>query len=104
MPTLDKLQAEMGGKDFEVVTVAVDSRGMATVGPFWFQRGFRHLTLHLDTKGATYAAYGVRGLPTTVLIDASGKIVGYLEGHADWASDKAKALIRYYLDQAKAGN
>lgn len=104
MPTLEKLQAEMGSKEFEVVTVAIDSRGIATVGPFWFRKGFRNLVLRLDSKGATYAAYGVRGLPTTVLIDHRGKIVGYLEGHADWASDKGKALIRYYLDRAKAAD
>lgn len=104
MPTLEKLQADMGSEAFEVVTVAIDSRGMATVGPYWFQQGFKHLTLRLDKKGASYSAYSVRGLPTTYLVDHTGKVVGYLEGHAEWASDKAKALIRYYLDRAKAAN
>jgi hypothetical protein len=34
------------------------------------------------------------------LIDRRNRIVGVLQGPAEWDSPEAKALIRYYLDQS----
>lgn len=101
LPTLDKLQGEMGGDKFEVVAVSVDLRGMEKVGPFWSEKGFKNLAIRLDQRGTLMKAFGTRGLPTTFLVDREGNVVGYLEGHADWASADAKALMRYYVDRAK---
>jgi len=100
LPTLDKLQAEMGGGKFEVVAVSVDLRGMEKVGPFWQEKGYKHLAIRLDQRGTMMKAFKTRGLPTTFLVDHEGNIVGYLEGHADWASPEAKALMRYYIERA----
>jgi thiol-disulfide isomerase/thioredoxin len=101
MPTLDALQGDMGGEDFMVVTLSVDRRGMETVAPFWEEHGFKNLEIFLDPRSRSYAAFGTRGLPTSYLIDHTGKVVGYMEGHAEWNSEAAKALIRYYLERAK---
>jgi thiol-disulfide isomerase/thioredoxin len=100
LPTLDKLQGEMGGPKFEVVAVSVDLRGMDKVGPFWKEKGYKHLAVRLDQRSTMMKAFGTRGLPTTFLVDHEGNVVGYLEGHADWASDEAKALMRYYIERA----
>jgi thiol-disulfide isomerase/thioredoxin len=101
LPTLDKLEGEMGGDRFQVVAVSVDVRGMEKVGPFWKEKGLTHLAIRLDQRGAMMRAFKTRGLPTTFLIDASGQVRGYLEGGADWSSPEAKALIRYYIDHPK---
>jgi thiol-disulfide isomerase/thioredoxin len=100
LPTLDKLQAELGGAKFEVVAVSVDLKGIEKVGPFWKEKGYKHLAIRLDQRGTMMKAFGTRGLPTTFLVDHEGKVVGYLEGHADWASPEAKALMRYYIDRS----
>ncbi len=100
LPTLDKLQAELGSDKFEVVAVSVDLRGIDKVGPFWREKGYRNLAIRLDQRGSMMREFAARGLPTTYLIDHTGTIVGYLEGHADWASAEAKALVRYYLERA----
>jgi thiol-disulfide isomerase/thioredoxin len=101
LPTLDKLQAAMGGDRFEVLAVSVDLRGMEKVGPFWKEKGYRHLEILLDPRGRLMRDFGSRGLPTTFLIDHDGNLVGYLEGHAHWASPEAKALVRHYLERAR---
>ncbi|MCW5774563.1 MAG: TlpA family protein disulfide reductase [Rhodospirillaceae bacterium] len=100
LPTLDKLQGELGSDKFQVVAVSVDLRGMEKVGPFWKEKGFKHLAIRIDQRSIMMRAFKARGLPTTFLIDAEGKVRGYLEGHADWASPEAKALVRYYLERA----
>lgn len=101
LPTLDRLQAELGSGRFEVVAVSVDLRGMEKVGPFWKDKAYKHLAIRLDQRGTLMRAFGARGLPTTFLIAHDGTVVGYLEGHGDWASPAAKALIRYYLERVK---
>jgi len=101
LPTLDRLQGELGGDRFEVVAVSVDLKGIEKVGPFWKEKGYKHLAILLDQRGTMMKAFGTRGLPTTFLVDHEGNIVGYLEGHADWASPEAKALIRHYLERAR---
>ena len=99
LPTLDKLQADLGSDKFAVVVVSVDLRGMEKVGPFWAEKGYKNLAIRLDQRGSMMRAFGTRGLPTTFLVDHEGNVVGYLEGHADWASDEAKALVRYYTSR-----
>ncbi len=101
LPTLDALQRELGGADFEVVTISIDRRGMEVVGPFWRERGFRHLAIRLDPASRLMRDFGVRGLPTTYLIARDGTVAGYLEGHGDWNSPEAKRLVRFYIDGAR---
>nr|MDQ6882457.1 TlpA family protein disulfide reductase [Pseudomonadota bacterium] len=43
MPTLDRLQALLGGPRFEVVALSIDGDGMAAVKPFFAQIGVRSL-------------------------------------------------------------
>ena len=38
-----------------------------------------------------------RGLPTTLLISRDGRELGRLAGLAEWDTDEAVALIRYYM-------
>jgi thiol-disulfide isomerase/thioredoxin len=101
LPTLDRLQGALGGDKFEVVAVSVDLKGIEKVGPFWKEKGYKHLQIRLDQRGTMMKAFRTRGLPTTFLVDHEGNVVGYLEGHADWASPEAKALVRYYVGRAR---
>jgi thiol-disulfide isomerase/thioredoxin len=96
LPTLDRLAGLRAGADCAVVCVSVDLRGMEKVGPFWRERGFRNLAIRLDPKGGLMRAFGARGLPTTFVVEKDGAVAGYLEGHADWASAEALALVDFY--------
>ncbi len=101
MPTLDRVQGKLSGQGLSVVAVSEDRGGLEAVGPFLKQLGLRHLEIYLDPRGTLAREFGLAGLPTTLLIDAEGRLVGGLEGPAEWDSDDALALIRYYLDQAE---
>ncbi|HJS30505.1 MAG TPA: TlpA disulfide reductase family protein [Alphaproteobacteria bacterium] len=102
MPSLDRLQAKLGGPAFEVVAVSIDRQGQKAVEPFVERLGLKHLTILLDAKGATSRALGLRGLPTTLVIDREGRELGRLEGEAQWDSDAAEALIRHYIETGAA--
>ncbi len=98
MPSLDRLQAELGGEDFTVVLMSQDRNGEERVPPFLTRLGLKHLTSYLDPTYPLYRAFGGRALPTTILIDADGNELGRLVGPAEWDTPEASALIRYYLD------
>ena len=97
MPALDKLQSELGGSDFEVVAVSLDRQGIKKSAPFYRRAGLTHLALYNDTRGDLLDAFKGKNLPMTVLLDRDGKVVGRMEGPAQWDSAEAKALIAHYL-------
>ena len=100
MPTLDRVQSKLGGEGLSVVAVSEDRGGLDVVDPFLKQLGLRHLEIYLDPRGTLAREFGLAGLPTTLLIDAEGQLVGGLEGPAEWDSEEAVSLIRFYLDRA----
>jgi thiol-disulfide isomerase/thioredoxin len=97
MPSLDRLQAELGGTDFQVVALSIDRGGIADILPFYEQHGIEHLAAYADPTGQAPPTFGAIGLPTTVLINRRGRVIGTYQGPADWDDDAAKALVQYYL-------
>jgi thiol-disulfide isomerase/thioredoxin len=94
MPALDRLHAALSPERIEVVAISVDRGGARQVTPFFAAHGLRHLPVYLDPTGASMRAFAVRGLPTTVVVDADGHDRGRLEGAAAWDSPAAAALLR----------
>lgn len=94
MPTLDRLQAELGGPDFEVVALSVDRKGSEVVRKFFDEIGIKHLALNIDTSSKAMFALGAVGLPLTLLIDREGREVGRVIGPAEWDSPEVVAFIR----------
>ncbi|RED45063.1 TlpA family protein disulfide reductase [Aestuariispira insulae] len=102
MPDLDRLQADMGGPDFQVITINQDIKGAAIAGPFLRDRlGLENLTLFIDKKMKLGRAFKVRGLPTTFLLDRQHRVIGSYAGPADWASEDAKTLIQHVIDSSR---
>ncbi|WP_313352709.1 TlpA disulfide reductase family protein [Paracoccus sp. (in: a-proteobacteria)] len=94
MPSLDALQAEMGGEDFEVLAIAAGHNPPPAVKKFLDEEGITHLPVRLDPRQQLAREMGVMGMPVTILIDRDGNEIARLIGGADWSSDTAKELIR----------
>lgn len=93
-PSLDRLQADMGGADFEVIAIATGRNTEASIEKFNAEVGIEHLTTYLDPGSQTARGVGVLGLPVSILIDREGREIGRLTGGADWGSDSARAILR----------
>jgi thiol-disulfide isomerase/thioredoxin len=104
MPALDKLQAELGGPDFEVVAINVDTRNPDKPKAWLQENGIHNLAYYADATGKllqTLQKSGhVVGLPTTFVLDASGCEVALLKGPAEWASPDAFAFVRTALGRS----
>lgn len=94
MPSLDALQAGLGGKNFEVVAVSLDREGVAAASKFLAEVKARNLGLYVDSKNRIGREMGAFGLPLTVLIGRQGHEIGRMAGPAQWDSADAQALIR----------
>jgi thiol-disulfide isomerase/thioredoxin len=101
MPTLDRLQAKLGGPAFQVVAVNIDTARLDKPKQFLADAGVKNLALYADPSADTFQtlrlAGKVVGLPTSVLLDPNGCEIGTLAGGAEWASDDAVALVKAAL-------
>ena len=97
MPALDALQALLGGADFEVVAVDIDTRDPQRPLAFLKDVGVTHLAYYADASARVFedlkTAGKAFGMPTTVIIDRNGCEIGNMAGPAEWASDDGVRLI-----------
>jgi len=94
MPSLDRLQAEMGKDKFVVLPLSLDGPSRPKVAPFYEDKKLSHLGVYFDKGRKAMQALGVSILPTSILVDAEGRELGRLEGEADWEKPEALALVK----------
>lgn len=94
MPALDRLAVLVRGEGIDVLALSQDRGGAGTVRAFYVRTGVRHLGLWLDPRGVAARAWGVRGLPTTLIVDRAGLEAARLEGPAEWDEPALAQHIR----------
>ena len=97
MPSLERLQAALAGEKFMVLPVSQDRAGLPLVRRFYQEHELTGLAMFADRSSAAGRSFKLRGLPTSVLLDQDGRELGRFEGSADWSSQEAIALIRFFL-------
>ncbi|WP_414644632.1 thiol:disulfide interchange protein TlpA [Bradyrhizobium sp.] len=97
MPALDRLQSKLGGKDFEVVAINIDTRDPEKPKNFLRDAKLTQLGYFNDEKAKVFqdlkAIGRALGMPTSVLVDANGCEIATIAGPAEWDSDDAVKLI-----------
>ena len=97
MPTLDRLQAKLGGKDFEVVALSIDRDGPDVVRKFFKEIGVRNLALYIDPTMEAQSKLQLVGVPTTLLIDRDGREITRYTGIAEWDRPEVIGTIERYM-------
>jgi thiol-disulfide isomerase/thioredoxin len=107
MPALDSLQTKLGGKDFEVVAINIDTRDPEKPKNFLKDANLTRLGYFSDTKAKVFQDLKnigkALGMPTSILVDSQGCEIGNIAGPAEWASDDAIKLIKAAVQPAAAG-
>jgi thiol-disulfide isomerase/thioredoxin len=108
MPALDSLQTKLGGKDFEVVAVNIDTRDPEKPRNFLKEANLTRLSYFSDQKAKVFQDLKnigkALGMPTSVLVDGQGCEIATIAGPAEWASDDAIKLIKAAMEPVKAGS
>ena len=107
MPQLDRLNALIRKDGIDVLTISEDRNGSALIEKFFQINGLKHLPQLRDAQGTSrdgriiqgklMRRLAVRGLPTTVLINAQGQEVGRVVGPAEWDQPEAVKFLRRLL-------
>jgi thiol-disulfide isomerase/thioredoxin len=92
LPSLVKLQAAVPGIKVLAVDVGHDTPQKAAA--FLKDHKADSLGVNVDTELALLHAFGAYGLPTTVLIDPSGKEIAKAQGPAEWAGPQFVAYFK----------
>jgi thiol-disulfide isomerase/thioredoxin len=107
MPALESLQAKLGGPDFEVVAVNIDTRDPEKPKNFLKEANLSRLGYFSDQKAKIFQDLkGIGralGMPTSVLVDGRGCEIATIAGPAEWDSEDAIKLITAALKPVAAG-
>src|SRR5437016_4015361 len=97
MPALENLQTRLGGPNFEVVAVNIDTRDPEKPKNFLKQANLTRLAYFSDQKAKVFqdlkAIGRALGMPTSVLVDSEGCEIATIAGPAEWDSEDAVKLI-----------
>ncbi len=97
MPMLNDLQADLGGDDFQVVTVSID-RQQPEAAAFFEKNNLDHLAPWHDGSYSLAAKVGAPGLPVSIFYNERGREVARVAGEVDWNAKEARAFIKHLLE------
>jgi thiol-disulfide isomerase/thioredoxin len=101
MPALDTLQARLGGPNFEVVAVNIDTRDPEKPLAFLKEIGVSHLAYYSDDSAQVFEDLKTEGkafgMPTTLIVNREGCEIADMAGPAEWASDDGVKLVSAML-------
>ena len=107
MPALDALQARLGGPNFEVVAINIDTRDPEKPKKFLKQAALSRLGYFSDENAKVFqdlkAIGRALGMPTSVLVDPKGCEIATIAGPAEWNSEDAIKLLTAAIGPTAAG-
>jgi len=94
-PWMNEMQQKYGPRGFAVVAINVDKK-RSDAERFLVQNP-ANFTVVYDEAGSTPAAYGVKGMPSSYLIDTRGNVTfverGFLDEHKAELENRVAALV-----------
>ncbi len=100
MPSLDRLQARLGGPSFVVLALSTDRAGPAAPSAFFASQGIGHLDVLNDASGEASLRLKAAGLPLTLILDKEGREVARQLGPADWDDERVIARLEGLFPRA----
>ncbi len=97
LPALNALHRDLSHRNFEVVAINLDENSQDALR--FLQQYPVDYTVLVDRSGDTPRAYELTGLPTSVLIDQRGVLVGSFEGFDPAHLAKLRRAIDILLEQ-----
>ena len=91
MQRMHEASKENGG--FHIVAISIDRFNMKKVNKYAEDLNLTFPIL-VDPDRETRNAYFIRGLPTSYLIDAEGKLRGFVSGSRNWDSPASLELMK----------
>ena len=98
MSSLEALHQRFKERNFVLLAISVDYEDLKHVRDFMNKHHYTFPVL-LDPKGETLDLFEVKGIPTTFLIDKTGRMIGKATGPRDWKSPEVFSLINLLIEK-----
>ena len=99
MPSMQRLEEQLGPKGLRIVAVSVDVAGMEdAIKTFSEEYGLSFEILH-DAPGVIQRDYQTTGVPETFIIGRDGRIRRRVIGADDWSSASNVAFLSRLLEE-----
>lgn len=98
MPSMEALYQKFKERGFVFLTISVDYEDKKKVQEFLSKHRYTFPVL-IDSKCQTLDLYGVKGIPTTILIDKKGKMIGRAIGPKDWNHPEMVNLLGQLIEK-----
>ncbi len=95
---MQRVTDAMKDQDVVILPISIDGRGESAVKPYMTKNGFTFPTL-IDQRMEVARQFGVRGTPTTVVVNRAGKIIARGLGPFDLESPEFRQYLRTLLAQ-----
>lgn len=93
MPSLDILAKDFRKLDFKILPISIDYTGIETAKEFYKKYDLRHLEILHDYKNALFGEMEITALPTSIIIDKDGKLIGKFTGDVAWHDEKVRSIL-----------
>ena len=97
MPSLEELYQRFKSDNFDMLGISNDMFGDRVVRPYVTAKKIT-FQMALDQQMVVSRQYGIVSLPTTILIDPQGIIIGVLQGAENWS---APETLLYFANLLK---
>jgi peroxiredoxin len=91
MPSIQRMYDRLKNERFEVLAVSVNDS--PEVAKAFISRNNYTFPVVLDLEYRATQTYGIRGFPTTYIIDKQGNLIGKLVGSRDWDAPEVLAVF-----------
>lgn len=102
LPALDQLQAKLHDKGFRVVAISLDrGKSLQEIGDFWDARGLEQISFYWDRDRQVPGRWKYEGIPTSYLLDRTGKVIKTYNGAYKWDEEEIFAPIEQAATEGK---
>lgn len=82
-----------------MLRISIDQTSAATIGTLFQHQKYLHLRPFIDLNKTAAMSLGIRGVPTTLIIDKHRRLIRKIEGLYDWSSEDNASGLSDYLDE-----
>ncbi len=95
---VDESQKAYADKGFKVIALSLDgANNRAKVQQFYKDHNITSLEANIDGDMSIFKSVMLRGLPTTIFLNAEGEEIARAEGALDWEAKETKRFIESHL-------
>jgi thiol-disulfide isomerase/thioredoxin len=102
MPSMEALYQNYNERDFVLLAISIDYGAPEPVRKF-IEKNRYHFSVLLDPAGKTLDLFEINKIPTTLILNKNGKMIGRAIGPRNWSNPEVFSFIDQMLHDRPGG-